>query len=65
MVIHNVESKKSFFRQAAEKVDFGAHLTPFWKGFGRLLGNFGAKGRTLAFLKRVDIFSENRALNHN
>ena len=34
VVIYNVESKKSLFRQAPEKVDFGAHLTPFWKGFG-------------------------------
>ena len=34
VVIYEVESKKSLFWQAAEKVDFGAHLIPFWKGFG-------------------------------
>ena len=34
VVIYKVESNKSLFRQAAEKVDFGAHLTPFWKVLG-------------------------------
>ena len=34
VVIYKVESKKTFFRQAAEKVAFGFHLAPFWKGFG-------------------------------
>ena len=38
VVIPEVESTKSLFRQASEKVDFGAHFTPFWEGFWRGFG---------------------------
>ena len=54
VVIYKVESKKSLFRQTAEKVGFGSHLIPFWKSLGHFwatLGKKGARGRFCSGLK--------------
>ena len=72
VVIYKVESKKSLFRQAAEKVDFGAHFTPFWEGFWMtfrsLFGHLGTKAQKSGFLghcKNDGFLRETKASNHN